>query len=871
MENSRQRLNSGQYLIKYAGVFSTFLGMVVVIGWHFNLPVLIQLNENFVPMQHNTALCFILCGGIFLSDFYNKAGVSKFCGAFLFLLASLTIFQYLFGYNLGIDQVFIDHYITTKTSHPGRMAPNTALCFLIISLIPVASFLKLSAYKKSQYLVILCSLGAALSAIAFLGYIFSIESAYGWHNVTKMAIHTSFGFLILNFAVVGSTLSDIKAKHRSLPVIVGALNLVVFVLVGQTIERNEFSNVKKVIANESRLFSSKVVTILNERLSAFKRISERIVFVDKDERFWRLDAQTYYRDFGFFKALKYADQDHTIRWVYPREGNESAIDFDLKTNDRQYLVIERAKKEKDLEITHTIDFVQGGRGVLFIYPLFDGEHYQGSSIGAVDIKSFFDSIYGNLKNPSFGLKVYEGERELYSSDSADINPNVKINTNLSHYDLNWELSVAPTQAYTDSLTSALGGGIVFLGVLVSILSGFITYFYQMSIYARDKAEEAKKAKSGFLASMSHEIRTPLNGVLGMASLLNDEKLSSEGKKHLKAIESSGETLRILINDILDFSKIEAGKMTLEENTFSLLDIIKQTSSLFYANAKNKGLNIDVRCEDVFPDWIKGDSTRITQVISNLLSNAIKFSEKGVIQITGKSEEIGADKLIFQVNVKDEGLGIDREAIKRLFNIFEQADNSIARKFGGTGLGLAISKKICESMGGDIWVESEVGQGATFSFTFIAKISEKEGQSSDAGVLSDIDVNFSKQKPFKILVADDNNLNQILAKKFLNKLGYEPDLVANGAEALEALKSKDYDIIYMDGQMPELDGYEASVRIRRDFSEEKQPWIIAFTASTSSDDKKRCREAGMDDFLGKPISIRTLIESLENAHGKRHLS
>lgn len=401
----------------------------------------------------------------------------------------------------------------------------------------------------------------------------------------------------------------------------------------------------------------------------------------------------------------------------------------------------------------------------------------------------------------------------------------------------------------------------------------ITKFISIKKDITDKKEQEKQlhaateAKSKFLATMSHEIRTPLNGVLGMISLLEDEKLSSEGKSYLRTIKKSGDALITLINDILDFSKLEAGKMTVENVVFSPLDALKQTMSLLHQSAKKKNIQLSIDCpEDLLPTWVRSDITRLRQVLSNLLSNAIKFTSKdGKIKISFEHEMISQNSCFIIFHIKDDGIGISEDSQKTLFSVFTQADASTTRNYGGTGLGLAICKEICKVLKGDIWVESKEGKGSTFSFKIQVEIAS-EPQTQTNILISHEDLKqVSEIKKLRILVADDNNINQVIAKKFLAKLGYSCDVVSDGNEVIEALELKSYDVVLMDSHMPELDGHDATKKIRKIYKHKSKPWIIAVTASVSKEDEKKCYESGMNDFLPKPMGLMELKDALERVN------
>ncbi len=375
--------------------------------------------------------------------------------------------------------------------------------------------------------------------------------------------------------------------------------------------------------------------------------------------------------------------------------------------------------------------------------------------------------------------------------------------------------------------------------------------------ALDKAESAVRAKRTFLATMSHEIRTPMNAVIGFADLLS--KTALDGKQHLfvNKINDSGKNLMVILNDILDYSKIESGQFTIEKVPFNLIHHITESKNLFVEIADEKSLKLALYIEDVVPEQVMGDPTRIRQILNNLISNAIKFTNKGYVKI-----EVSAIKRegIYEIAfvVEDSGVGIKSENLNRIFESFEQEHLDTTRKFGGTGLGLAITKKLVELLGGTISLESELGKGSRFSFTIPMLL--------DTTVLENdrSQIQFSEPKsPLKILVAEDNSVNQLLIQFVLEGANLEFDIVANGQECVDHLKKDRYDIVLLDLQMPVMDGYEAISILRNDLKLELP--IIAATAYSNSEERKKCDEYGFTDFITKPFVEEEILEVIGKYH------
>ena len=383
--------------------------------------------------------------------------------------------------------------------------------------------------------------------------------------------------------------------------------------------------------------------------------------------------------------------------------------------------------------------------------------------------------------------------------------------------------------------------------------------------AKEVAEESARAKGIFLATMSHELRTPMNGVLGCTQLLQDTSLTEAQRQLLQTMHRSAEALLALVNDILDFSKIEAGKMSLETADVHLRSLIDDVLTLVSELAKKKALELTVDVAPDVPESLRGDPVRLRQILFNLVGNAIKFTEKGSVAVSVTLQQSPShlpDSILLGWRIADTGIGMTDEQQARLFQAYSQAETSTARQFGGTGLGLMICRQLVELMGGEIAVESRAGKGTTFRYTtLVLPAIQREQVEPVVTAVSKPEARASG--PMRILVADDNEINQVVACKFLQKLGYEVEVARNGREAVEAASRTPYDAILMDCEMPELDGYDATRAIRqRETGQDRRIPVIALTGHASADDERVCLKAGMDAVLTKPVTLPALRGTLD---------
>ncbi len=406
--------------------------------------------------------------------------------------------------------------------------------------------------------------------------------------------------------------------------------------------------------------------------------------------------------------------------------------------------------------------------------------------------------------------------------------------------------------------------------LISIfaLISYITWHYEKLSYesemelikSENRAKVANKTKDVFWANISHEIRTPLNGILGMTNLVLDSRINTEQRELLDIIKDSAENLNIILSDVIDYSKIETNELEIVKRPFNLQHCLEEVTQLFFHMAQEKNIKLTYSIDSDVPKGILTDENRLKQVLINLVANAIKFTDHGFVKII---VEKSAKKDTLSFFIEDSGIGIEQKKMERLFRPFSQIDDGRNRKYGGTGLGLVICKKILQLLGGDIKAESKMGSGSTFSFSL--KAMQVQLATRHGTYESDVPTRLTKSLNLHVLIAEDNAVNRKLLISLLNKNHIYPDIATNGVEAFEMSKEKRYDLIFMDIQMPVMDGITATKNIityNKDQNISHRPVIIAVTANVLQEDRDRCFEAGMDDFMAKPINNNILVAVIE---------
>lgn len=811
---SAQDRNKYGFIIRCAAFLSIAIGILVMSGWIFDIHYLRSAYQGANTMKFNSAVSFALLGIAILYLDAKRHLVSDALASAILIFTGLTFFQDIFHYSAGIDELLLRDYVTLRDGKvsPGRMSPTTSLSFVMMSgaLLLVRSSSNL-VRNINQFMLHFVSL---ISFVAILGYIYNVPSFYKLSFFVSMAVHTAGTFLSLSVSV-----SLFNPR-------LGLAGIFTGDEIGNVMARRIFTMAGTAIL---------LLGFLGLELDRYSVMSLQFEI--------SLFTTSFFMVCLFIIVI-------TVKHLNAVDQKRSKAEHSLKILNR---TLEQKVKDRTEELARSeykfVKIFEMSPAGLIVSDVDTGEF--------LDVNQRFLSLTGYHKAEV--LSQTSGQLGLISDqDRAEKRHQIQSGGEIKNQETIYYTKAGERRNAVMSVELIeVDGRKIALTVLHDITE--IKIVEHELLAAKQLAEESSVSKERFMANMSHEIRTPMNAIIGFTNLIEHTQLNKEQEQYLSFIKNSGENLLVLINDILDYSKIEAGMMQLERVPFNIADLMQSLQIMFSGKAKEKNLYLSVNISDDIPRILIGDPTRLTQILINLIGNAVKFTSEGGVSVEIKRLSGQDGQLLVGLSVKDTGIGIPENKHRDIFERFMQASSETTRNYGGTGLGLSIVKRLVELQKGEINISSTEGIGTKFYVELpyhIAKsdLSELEQTGDDKVEIKVFD------PPLNVLLAEDNVMNQLLAKKVLSQFGCEVHVAENGSIAVEMASSGNYDIILMDIQMPLMDGYAASTKIRKEINLTVP--IIAMTAHVMAGEREKCISMGMTDYISKPFKVEHLYKLIK---------
>lgn len=634
---------------------------------------------------------------------------------------------------------------------------------------------------------------------------------------------------------------------------------------------------QKEIETNGHIQSQGFLSSGQQSIIVLENLMERLEMTNGDYfEYWEEDARLILKEDRSFKFVEWIDSTLVIRKIVPYKGNEAVVGKDLSNHPRRDEWL-RHVRDSSTNLTSWIPLIQGGHYILIDVPVFFEGKFQGTITAGMDFTDTFDTLSAGMDNYAIEIKDDKGTTfyKLNDPTPSDFSDDLVY---VRSYEVDeddkqvWTFYLMPRNKNVLAERNKSSSSILIFGVLISLLMSLLTYFYQSSRNEnkrfrelniklrvanrslreeRTRAEKASKAKTEFVSNMSHEIRTPLNAIMGFIEVLKESKLDSSLQEYLSLMDVSSKKLLLLVNDILEIDKIESGQISFKKDIFSPSDELRNIISIYRPSIEAKGLYVKLDVASDSQTHVIADIGKFGQILTNLLRNALKFTDEGGIDIRYEEIILQSD-LHISIAIKDTGIGIPKSKLKTIFDRFTQIDSGITKRHEGSGLGLYITYLLIELLEGHIEVESSENIGTEFKISIQLPITEMKPDVKTP-ISNGIDLT-----GFKVLIVDDNKVNVVVLKKTLDAFGIKTYWVGNGKEAVKAVAENQYDLVFMDIHMPEMDGYEATAEIRKTH---KELVIIGFSADVTKETIQGAKEVGMNDYFTKPISFDKLRQNL----------